>query len=103
MEGPGWPPHTAIMAILLNDVTPRSAYTAAAAQTIFVVPFEFFSNSDLKVYVDGELATYAASPADETEYSVIGAGVEGGGSITFGAGRIAGEVVTILRDLPIER
>ena len=37
----------------INDVTPRSEYTAIAAQTIFDVPFEFFDNGDLVVLVDG--------------------------------------------------
>src|SRR5215213_3456273 len=104
MEAPQAGLHNrAIMAVLLNDVDPRIAYVASAAQTTFVVPFEFFENSDLQVYVEDVLQTYSATPADATEYSVSGAGAEGGGSITFGAGRTTGDAVTILRDLPIER
>jgi hypothetical protein len=92
------------MALVINDTTPTVTYTATSGQTAFTVPFEFFDNGDLVVTNEGVTLTYAASPADETEYSVTGAGVEGGGSITLGgAGATLNDTVVIYRDIPIER
>jgi len=92
------------MAITISDTEPRVQYTATAGQTSFTVPFEFFANADLKVFNGTTQLTFAASPADQTEYSVSGAGQTGGGSITLGApGATLNDVVTIYRDLAIER
>jgi hypothetical protein len=92
------------MAITISDTEPRVQYTATAGQTSFTVPFEFFANADLKVFNGTTELTFAASPADQTEYSVSGAGQTGGGSITLGApGATLNDVITIYRDLAIER
>lgn len=85
------------MAILINDTTPRSQYTATSGQTVFTVPFEFFENSDLKVYKNATLLTLT------TNYTVTGAGVTGGGSITLVSGATAGDILTIVRDVPVKR
>jgi hypothetical protein len=61
------------------------------------VPFEFFSNADLKVYIGETLKTLT------THYTVTGAGVTGGGSITLTSGATAGQIVTIVRDIPVSR
>jgi len=91
------------MAITISDTEPRVQYTATSSQTAFSVPFEFFTVNDIKVYNGTTLLTYAASPSDETEYSVTGAGVTGGGSITLGGGATLNDIVTIYRDLAISR
>jgi plastocyanin len=85
------------MAILINDTTPRSQYTATSGQTVFTVPFEFFENSDLKVYKNSTLLTLT------TNYTVTGAGVTNGGSITLVSGATAGDILTIVRDVPVKR
>jgi hypothetical protein len=92
------------MAIIISDTEPRVQYTATASQTSFTVPFEFFANADLKVYNGTTLLSYAASPSTASEYSVSGAGQTGGGSITLGgSGATLNDVITIYRDLAIER
>jgi hypothetical protein len=92
------------MAINISDVEPRVQYTATSGQTSFTVPFEFFVNADLKVYNGSTLLSFAASPADATEYSVTGAGVTGGGSITLGSpGATVNDIITISRDIAIAR
>ena len=92
------------MAILINDNTARVQYTATAGQTVFTVPYEFFANSDLKVYNGDTLLSYNVSPSSSLQYSVVGAGVTGGGSITLGgSGAALGNIITIVRDLPIQR
>lgn len=85
------------MAILINDTTPRSQYTATASQTVFSVPFEFFSNADLLVYQNSTLKTLT------THYTVTGAGLTGGGSITLVTGAAASDIITIVRDIPVAR
>lgn len=72
-------------------------YTASEGQTVFSYVFEIFADVDLDVYVDDALQTLG------TNYTVQGAGATGGGTITFTVGRTAGEVITIDRQIPIER
>ena len=77
------------MALQISDTSPRVQYTATAGQTTFSVPFEFFDDEDLLVIntnaggVDTTL-TLNSNPTLVTQYSVTGAGVNGGGSITLG-------------------
>ncbi len=85
------------MAILINDTTPRAQYTATSGQTVFSVPFEFFENADLKVYKNSTLLTLT------THYTVTGAGVTGGGSITVVTGATAGDILTITRNIAVKR
>lgn len=85
------------MAILINDTSPRTQYTATASQTVFTIPFEFFSNADLVVYQNTTLKTLT------THYTATGAGVTGGGTLTLVTGATAGDVITIIRDIPVKR
>ncbi len=92
------------MAITISDTEPRVQYTATSGQTSFSVPFEFFTTSDIKVYNSTTLLTYAASPSSGSYYSVTGAGVSGGGSITLGSGGATlNDTITIYRDLGVAR
>jgi hypothetical protein len=92
------------MALQISDTTPRIQYTATSGQTSFSVPFEFFAVADLKVYNGTTLLTYNNSPSSASQYSVTGAGVTGGGSITLGSpGATLNDSITIVRDLAIER
>lgn len=68
------------MALPINDTAAFRQYTAAAGQTVFAVPFEFFEDVDLKVYKNSTLLTLT------THYTVTGADVENGGSITLTSG-----------------
>ena len=96
------------MALSISDTSPRVQYTATSGQTTFTVPFEFFADADLLVIntnaggVDTTL-TLATSPSSATQYSVTGAGVSGGGSITLGAGATVNDKYTILRNLAVSR
>ena len=92
------------MAITISDTEPRVQYTATAGQTNFSVPFEFFTNADIKVFNGTTQLTYNASPSSASQYSVSGAGVSGGGSITLGgSGATLNDTITIYRDLAISR
>ena len=91
------------MSITISDTTPRVQYTAANTQTTFAVGFEFFTNADLKVFAGNTELTYAASPSSASQYSVAGAGVSGGGSITLGGASTNGVIYTIYRDMAVAR
>ena len=92
------------MAITISDTEPRVQYTATAGQTSFSVPFEFFTNADIKVFNGSTQLSYNASPSSASQYSVSGAGVSGGGSITLGgSGATLNDTITIYRDLAISR
>lgn len=81
--------------IKINDITARVSYTASSSLT-YSIPFPFFTNTDIKVYLNGTLATYS------TDYSVSGAGSDSGGSITFVASQ-TGKTVLIIRAVPFAR
>lgn len=80
------------MAFDITTTVPDVSYVAGAAQTAFVVPYGFFANGDLAVYDDGVLQTLT------THYTVAGAQVTGGGTVTFLVGRTAGHVIRIKRN-----
>tara|TARA_B100001287_G_scaffold127058_1_gene107148 strand:- start:880 stop:2991 length:2112 start_codon:yes stop_codon:yes gene_type:complete len=84
------------MTILIADNSPRISYTATSGQTAFTVPFEFFDNTDLNVYINDTLQTLT------THYAVTG-GSGSTGSITLVTGATAGDVIVITRDVTLER
>ena len=100
------------MTIASNKNTPRVAYTATADQQAFTIPFEFFSVADIKVYNGTTLLTYDANADAVTEYSITGAASDSDDAYEFGAGGTvnigatgisAGAIITIIRDITIER
>lgn len=87
------------MTINLADNSPRISYSVAQGQTqtSFAVPFEFFDNDDLNVYVDGTLKTIT------THYTVSG-GDGSTGTVTISVtGATGGSTVVITRDIGLER
>lgn len=84
------------MTIDISDNNPRISYTVAPAvtQTSFAVPFEFFSDSDISVYVNDVLKTIT------TDYTVSG-GDGSTGTITMSVTGPA--TVVFVRNIPIER
>lgn len=87
------------MTITAGQNTARVSYAVAqgVTQTSFSVPFEFFNDGDLKVYVDGTLKTIT------TDYTVSG-GDGSTGTVTMSVtGASGGSTVIIVRDIPLER
>lgn len=73
--------------------TARSAQNGDGSSVTFTVPFYFLNATDLLVYVGGVLKTLT------TDYSVSGAGVSTGGSVTFVTAPASGTGnVVIIRD-----
>ena len=100
------------MTIASNKNTPRVAYTATANQQAFTIPFEFFAVGDVKVYNGTTLLTYDANADAVNEYSLTGTAYDSdesyeygaGGTVNIGAtGISAGAIITIIRDITIER
>lgn len=84
------------MTIDISNNNPRISYTVAAGvtQTSFAVPFEFFDDSDVNVYVDGVLKTITS------DYTVSG-GSGSTGTINISVSGPAD--VALSRDTTIER
>lgn len=96
------------MAIVIANNAPRIHYTVAegVTQTSFAIPFEFFEDDEVTMYVDG------VAKAITTDYTISG-GSGSTGTITMVTatppavqqvlGATGGSLVTIVRDIPIER
>ena len=84
------------MTILISDNSPRISYTATAGQTVFTVPFEFFDNSDLNVFINDVLKTIT------TDYTVTG-GDGSTGTVTLVTGATVGDSIVITRKVTLER
>lgn len=82
--------------IKLHGVKPRIQYVADGTLTTYEFPFVIFTNTDIQVYLNDILQTH------ET-YTVSGVKNTNGGSITFIAPPPNGTIITITRDLSIER
>ncbi len=81
--------------IKMPAVQPIVRYVADGIQTVFEYPFPIFASEDLKVYFDGA-PQYAA-------FDVAGSGETAGGTVTFDSAPAAGIVLTLKRELPLER
>lgn len=77
--------------------TPSAQYIATAGQTVFPYPFPITQDSDLVVVVNG------VTQSVDVGYSLSGQGNALGGFVTFGTGLAGGSVVTVYRDIIIER
>jgi hypothetical protein len=83
--------------IKIGDISPRIQYMGDGVQTVFTYPFPIFADGDIKAYEDGTLQTIT------THYDVSGAGSDNGGTVAFVTAPANEAIVTLLRDLTIER
>jgi len=79
------------------DNTSRDQYTATSGQTVFTYTFEIFSKDDVVVIKN------TTTLIEGTNYTVTGVGNENGGSIVLTAGATTGDIITVYRDMPLER
>lgn len=81
--------------IKVPDVTPIVRYVANGVQTAYSYPFPIFASEDLAVYMDG--AKQASG------FTISGAGNTSGGDVTFDSAPADTAIITLARELPIER
>ncbi|GAA0595333.1 hypothetical protein [Caenispirillum bisanense] len=81
--------------IVIGDLRPRVQYVANGTVRDFAYPFPIFKSDDLEVWLNDAQATGG--------YTVAGAGVSAGGTVTFATAPAAGVRVTLRRRLVIRR
>jgi len=81
----------------IQDNGTRDQYVASAAQTVFAYTFEIFDKDDIAVEQNGTLL------AEGTNYTVSGVGVDAGGNITLLVGATSGDIITLYRDMALDR
>lgn len=86
--------------IKINDVPQRIQYSATGGQTQFTIPFPFFSNSYVYVWLNGIQIFQGGAPG---QYVVTGAGSPSGGLVTFNTAATLDDIVTIEGIMPIDR
>lgn len=77
--------------------TPRNVSTATAGATVFPYGFKITEDADLYVEVDGVAKTL------DVDYTVSGAGTDGGGDVTFLVAMVGGETVVRARAMAYAR
>ena len=86
--------------VTIPDTAPRVQYTVGGTSTTdFTIPFAYFADSDIKVYVGSTLKTLS------TDYTITGTAVDegySGGTVVLGTG-VTNTTVTVLRDVPVKR
>ena len=81
--------------IKMPDVTPVVRYLADGEQTVFAYPFPIFASEDLVVYLNGARQV--------SGFDIAGEGETAGGNVTFDTAPAEDIIVTLSRELPIER
>lgn len=89
----------AIPATLLEvpNITPYIQYVASSGQTVYPYPFPITQDSDLVVVING------VTLQTDGGYTTQGVGNDTGGTITLTSGSTVGDIVTLYRDVAIER
>jgi len=77
--------------------TARNQYTATGGQTVFAYAFEIYDKNDLVVLQND------TTLSEGTHYTVSGVGNENGGNVTLVSGATGGDIITIYRDMSLER
>mgnify|MGYP000315343423 CR=1 FL=1 len=94
------------MTITVSANNARVRYTATSSQTAFAVPFEFTDNDEISVFVattaTNEAGAEKTQGTGSTHYAISGGG-GATGTVTFVTGITQGHIVTIVRDIPVER
>jgi len=75
----------------------RNNYVGNGSQLAFSYTFKIFTKNDIEVLVDGVTKTV------DTDYTVSGLGVAGGGTVTFTVAPANGKAVTLLRKQTLEQ
>ncbi len=81
--------------IKMPDITPITRYNADGIQNTYTYNFPIFASEDLSVYLSGA--------KQMSGYTIQGAGETLGGSVIFDEAPSSGTIITLARELPLER
>lgn len=82
--------------ISIKSIPPRIRYVSDGVRTTYTFPFAIFKASDLTLYLDSTVQQAGS-------FSVAGVGDSDGGQITLSQPPAAGVIITLARELTIER
>lgn len=85
----------------VSTTTSRADYTGNGVTTAFTVPFYFLDNSHLLVLRTVIATGVSTTLALGTDYSVTGAGVGAGGTLTCTVAPTSAQKISILRNVPL--
>lgn len=85
----------------VSSATYRSDYVGNGSVTAFATGFRFLQNSDLKVILTVTATGVETVQAETTNYTVTGADLDAGGTVTMLVAPTSGETLTIKRDVPL--
>lgn len=88
--------------ITIADATPRIQYTVAGGALTgpWTIPWPYYASTDIKVYFNSVLKTLT------DDYTISSTAVDdgfSGGTVTAVSNQTAGDVITIVRDIPTAR
>ncbi len=87
--------------IEINDNDARKQYIASGGQTVF--PYDFPIFDDDHIFVNRTRAGVTTMLTKTTDYTVSDVGEETGGNVTLATGATVDDVITLYRDVPVER
>lgn len=85
----------------IETTTRKALFLGDGSSTEFSVPFNFFDDSDVEVYLVGIVSGAAALQSSPGNYSMSGNGRQGTGKVTFVSAPAATNYVLLLRNTPI--
>ena len=84
------------MTVDITQNTVKATASGVAGETV-TVPFLFFKNADLVVYIEDQTTGAITALTLDTDYSVTGAGVDTGGKVTMITTQTAGDFIHVDR------
>jgi len=85
----------------VSSAISRSDYAGNGSTTAFATGFRFLQNSDLRVILTVDATGVETVQVETTNYTVSGAGLDAGGTVTMLVAPASGETLTIKRDVPL--
>jgi len=83
----------------VSTATNRADYNGNGSVVDFAVPFRFLVNSDVQVILI-DSSDVETTQVETTNYTLVGAGNDAGGTVTMLVAPATGERLTVLRDVP---